>query len=79
MTFFCCENTKIMSRFFKKAKPVHGQKVLPGTDSPRPNDKAQPLSNNNALTNDYEMRSSISTSSQTPASVVAPPPYKEKS
>lgn len=79
MPFLCCEHTKRVSRFFKKSKPVHGQKVLPGADTPWPNEKAQPLSNNNALADGSEMTSSTSPSTQTSASVVAPPPYKEKS
>lgn len=79
MTFLCCDNTKRISLFFKKLKPVHGQKVLPGADSPWPNEKSQPLSNNNALADDSQMTSSTSTSTQTSGSMVAPPPYKEKS
>ncbi|KAF9145991.1 hypothetical protein BGX30_005460 [Mortierella sp. GBA39] len=71
MTCLCCENTKRLIRFFKKPKPVHGQKVLPGADSP--------WSNNNALANDSKMTSSTSTLNQTSTSVVAPPPYREKS
>lgn len=83
MTFPCCKNTQRMSRFFKKRKPVHGQKVIPGVDPLWPNEKVQPLShnnknsNNNILTDDSIMTSS--TSNSTPASVIAPPPYKEKS
>lgn len=77
MPFFCCDNTKRISLFFKRVKPVHGQKVLSGADSPWPSEKAQSLSNNNALANDSEMTSSSSTSTQTSATAVAPPPYKE--
>ncbi|KAF9152452.1 hypothetical protein BG015_005248 [Linnemannia schmuckeri] len=71
MTFLCCESTKRMSRFFKR-NPVHGQKVLPGAESPWPNEKAKSRSDN-APANDSEMTPSTSTSA------VAPPPYKEKS
>ncbi|KAG0247972.1 hypothetical protein BGZ95_008283, partial [Linnemannia exigua] len=81
MTFPCCENTKRIGHFFKKFKPVHGQKVVvdakTNTNSPWPNEKSQPVALINGLvTPDSEM---TSTSTATVASLPPPPPpYKEK-
>ncbi|KAG0290853.1 hypothetical protein BGZ96_005719, partial [Linnemannia gamsii] len=57
-----------MSRFFKNRKPVHGQKVVPGADSPWPNEKAQSLSHNNNTLADNSMTTNSLTSNSTSTS-----------